>query len=99
MKANCYILFSKKLNRFYIGATTELIEARIQKHNKSEYGNHRYTATADDWVLFLTIETSDYSHAIRIERKIKNMKSAKYIGNLKLYPELLEKLLIQTQSI
>ena len=88
----CYILFSDKLNKFYIGATQEAIEARILKHNLKLYGNHRFTATAEDWQLFLFIPANDYSMAIRIERKIKSMKSSKYIENLKKYPELLEKL-------
>ena len=80
------------MNKFYIGATQEVIEARILKHNLKLYGNHRFTATAEDWQLFLFIPANDYSMAIRIERKIKSMKSSKYIENLKKYPELLEKL-------
>ena len=88
----CYILFSVKLDKFYIGATQEDIEVRIIKHNLKLYGNHRFTAQADNWELFLFIPTNDYSMAIRIERKIKSMKSSKYIENLKKYPELLEKL-------
>jgi len=92
----CYILFSDKLNKFYVGATQEDVSKRIEKHNQSSYGKHRFTAVADDWKLFLFIPASDYAHAIRLERKIKSMKSVKYIQNLIMYPELLNKLVSST---
>jgi len=92
----CYILFSDKLNKFYVGATQEDVSKRIEKHNQSSYGKHRFTAVADDWKLFLFIPDSDYAHAIRLERKIKSMKSVKYIQNLIMYPELLNKLVSST---
>ena len=73
--AACYILYSHEIEKFYIGATHEDVDARIEKHNKNTYGNHRFTATANDWELFLLIPTYNYQMAIRIERKIKSMKS------------------------
>jgi putative endonuclease len=91
--AACYILYSHKIEKFYIGATHEDVDARIEKHNKNTYGNHRFTATTDDWELFLLIPTNNYQMAIRIERKIKSMKSAEYIRNLKKYPEMIQKLI------
>ena len=33
----CYILFSEKLNKFYVGATQESIELRIEKHNLKKF--------------------------------------------------------------
>ena len=98
MSACCYIIFSETLNRFYVGATQDELIKRIQKHNDHSYGNHRYTAAASDWKLVLQIPALDYSHAIRMERKIKSMKSSKYIQNLSIYPELLEKLLQTTST-
>ncbi|MDD3078518.1 MAG: GIY-YIG nuclease family protein [Paludibacter sp.] len=88
----CYILFSPKLQKFYIGATHDSIENRILKHNQKAYGKHRFTASADDWELFLLIPTTNYAHAIRIERKIKAMKSVKYIQSLKRNPEKIARL-------
>ena len=93
MNAFCYILHSAQLDRFYIGATQSNLEERILKHNQQRYGTHRYTAPADDWMLFLKIPADDYAHAIRIERKIKSMKSSKFIRNLAKYPEMVEKLI------
>ena len=93
----CYIIFSDKLNKFYIGATLEDVTLRIMKHNLGTYGKQRFTSTTDDWELFLFISTLDYAHAIRIERKVKSMKSRTCIHNLVKYPELHQKLVSTTR--
>jgi len=92
MTVVCYILFSEKLNKFYVGATHDEIEFRLQKHNKHSYGAHRFTAGTNDWGIYLILEAVDFPHVVRMERKIKAMKSRTYILNLKKYPELQEKL-------
>jgi putative endonuclease len=88
----CYIIHSEKLNRYYVGATQDNVTSRIDKHNNSSYGKQKFTSTANDWKLTLFIPVNDFAHAIRIEHKIKSMKSTKYIQNLIFYPELVEKL-------
>ncbi|HKK64013.1 MAG TPA: GIY-YIG nuclease family protein [Bacteroidales bacterium] len=98
MQPACYILYSEKLDKFYIGASHEDVNNRLDKHINHSYGKHRFTAKTNDWVVFLNIDANDYPHAIRIERKIKSMKSKKYILNLKKYPELIQKLIKQTSS-
>ena len=80
--ANCYIIHSKKLNKFYIGYTSESIEKRIEKHNTSYYGVKKYTHSSDDWELFHSITCESILQAIRIEQHIKRMKSRRYIVNL-----------------
>ena len=92
----CYILFSNNLSKFYVGATQEDVYLRIEKHNTGYYGHQRFTASTTDWKLFLFISTNDYAHAIRIERKLKSMKSVKYYHDLLQYPPLLEKLVSST---
>lgn len=98
MPAHCYIIFSQKLNRFYTGVCQNELTERIKKHNTHAYGKHRFTATAEDWTLFLDIPVSNFAHAIRLERFIKSRKSSIYIQNLKNYPELLEKIKNQTSN-
>ena len=98
MDSHCYILFSETLQKFYVGASHEAIGQRVEKHNKHSYGKHRFTAAATDWNLFIEIQALDFAHAVRMERKIKSMKSSKYIGNLKKYPELVDKLKLQTST-
>ena len=81
-----------------MGVTCENLEDRIKKHNNWSYGSHRYTAVSNDWRLFLPIDAEEYSQAIRMERKIKSMKSRKYIENLKRYPDLIEKIKRETKG-
>ncbi len=78
----CYILYSESLDKFYIGACQDSLEERIRKHNEHAYGNHRFTAAANDWELFLKIEADSFLHAVRLERKIKSMKSVNSRRNL-----------------
>ena len=94
----CYIIYSQKLFKFYIGVTQEDIHLRLKRHNDGIYGSHRFTSKADDWELFLFIECIDYAHAVRMEKKIKSMKSSVYIRNLAKYPELRDKLYLQTSQ-
>jgi putative endonuclease len=92
MKFFCYILYSKSINRYYVGYTTDIKE-RIQLHNNGYFGGRSYTHKASDWEKFLLIPCETISEAILIESKIKRMKSRKYIENLKKYPEMIEKIL------
>jgi putative endonuclease len=95
---NCYILYSGSLQKYYVGATQDLVN-RLEKHHSGDYGSEHYTAKAKDWVLFLEIQVSNMAHAIRLERKIKRMKSSRYIENLKKYPELFEKIVTETSCV
>ena len=43
----CYILYSEKLDKYYIGSTSSL-QGRLQRHNTSNTG---FTSTGKPWVL------------------------------------------------
>jgi putative endonuclease len=88
-----YILYSKKLDRFYIGSTSLEADKRLERHLNRYYGHTKFTAKADDWVLFFDIKCNSFSQAQKIEKHIKHMKSKTYIQNLKKYPEISVKLL------
>ncbi len=90
----CYILFSKKLNKFYTGFTQNSVVDRLEKHNSNAYGKH-FTSIANDWEIFLSIKCDTNSQAVKIEKHIKAMKSTTYIKNLSKYPEIIEKLLLK----
>ncbi|MBK7095240.1 MAG: GIY-YIG nuclease family protein [Saprospiraceae bacterium] len=94
--AKVYVIYSKQIDKFYIGVTNGEIETRVESHKKSKYGGKSYTSQANDWELKFAIEAVDYSHAVRIERKIKSMKSRKYIESLINSEENIEKLIHQT---
>jgi len=92
---NCYILYSEKLDRFYIGSTILQPEERLHSHLVSFYGQSKFTAKASDWKLFYDIACDSKEQALRIEMHIKRMKSKVYIRNLLKYPEISQKLLIK----
>ena len=98
MFSHTYILHSATLNKFYIGACHEDLEKRIENHNAGRYGVKSFTSITNDWVLFLKFHCNDYAHAIRLERKIKSMKSSVYIRNLAKYAELRDKIYKETKS-
>jgi putative endonuclease len=94
----CYIIYSNAIDSFYTGACLDQLSTRIINHNNSKYGSKHFTARANDWSLVLKIEVPQFQHAIRIERKIKAMKSKNYIRNLAKYPELVQKIISQTSK-
>lgn len=85
-----YILSSELLNRYYIGETENVVR-RLKEHNDG-YFKDSYTSSVNDWTVYLSIECLDRKHARKVEKHLKNMKSRKYIQNLKEYPELISKL-------
>ena len=89
--ATVYILYSKSIDRFYIGSTIDVI-LRLKQHNDPEF-KLSFTQRAPDWVLFYTIENLAYHQARSIEKHIKAMKSKQYILNLTKYPEITGKLI------
>ncbi len=91
MKGIVYILYSKVLDKYYIGSTKNLA-VRLDFHLSKKF-SLSFTTKADDWEIFHTIETEDITIAIKIERHIKKMKSRLYINNLKKYPDISKKLI------
>jgi putative endonuclease len=86
-----YIIHSEKLNRYYIGYTTNLDE-RLNFH-LTDTQIRKYTHKADDWKVFYSLECDSKTQALAIEKHIKAMKSKNYILNLTMYSEIGEKLL------
>ncbi len=84
--ASVYILFSNKLDRFYTGSCLDL-SYRINQHLNKEFIKI-FTAKTDDWELYFFMDDLQYEQCRHVERHIKNMKSKKYITNLKLHPAI-----------
>ncbi len=70
-----YIIYSKKLDRYYIGYTEDFSK-RLIEHNSGLSG---YTSKADDWILKYTEPYSNRLDAHQRELKVKAKKSRKYI--------------------
>ena len=73
-----YILWSEKLQKFYIGSTQDL-QARVAYHNS---GNVTFTSTGIPWVIVYSEALNSRQEAILRERQIKGWKSAKAIKKL-----------------
>ena len=91
-----YILYSQKLNRYYIGETHD-VSLRLERHN-SDYYDNKWTAKGKPWTLILVMSCLNRSHAISVEKHIKRMKSKVYIQNLLKYEEMRLKLIEKYSS-
>jgi len=79
MNCHTYILYSKTLDKYYIGHTCMALEERLKKHNTNHKG---FTGRTSDWEVayFETFETKQ--EAYTRERQIKSKKSRTYIEQL-----------------
>ena len=73
-----YILYSEKVDKFYVGMTSNL-EERMRKHNSKNKG---FTNQADDWKHVFVEEFVIKEEALSREKEIKNWKSRKKIIEL-----------------
>ena len=78
MQCHCYILFSEKINKYYIGSTPDL-ERRLHNHNR---GKEKFTRTGVPWILVYTEALETLTLARKTELQIKKQKSRKYIEQL-----------------
>jgi putative endonuclease len=84
--ASVYIIYSKKIDSYYIGSYINL-EERLWEHNNHIF-DRSFTRRADDWSIFFKIDNLPLTTARKVENHIKKMKSRKYIENLTKYPEI-----------
>ncbi|WP_042491712.1 GIY-YIG nuclease family protein [Aequorivita sublithincola] len=89
-----YIIYSEKLNRYYIGETPDL-RIRLDQHNQ-HYFKKSFTKAANDWKFSLTYQCDNKTQALFLEKFIKRMKSKvfieKIIGNPHILSEILKKM-------
>ena len=70
-----YILFSNKLNKYYVGQTEDL-ERRLIQHNE---GESAFTSSGTPWILIYSEEKSIRKDAILLETKIKKRGIGRYL--------------------
>jgi len=78
MPPYCYILYSAKLDKYYVGSTTDM-SRRLEEHNR---GKEKFTRTGCPWILVYTEIFTELLDARRRETFIKKQKSRKYIETL-----------------
>ena len=77
MQGVLYILFSNKINKYYVGSTNDL-ERRLYEHN---IGHSVFTKTGIPWSLVFSKSFDSLESARHEERRIKKCKSRTYIDN------------------
>ncbi|MDO1501537.1 GIY-YIG nuclease family protein [Winogradskyella maritima] len=75
-----YIIYSKKLDKYYVGETVDL-EERVLQHNTKHYKSS-FTSSTSDWILKLSFQTINRTDALFLETFIKRMKSRKFIEKI-----------------
>ena len=78
-----YMLYSFKIDRFYIGQTSNL-ENRITEHNS---GESPYTSTGLPWTLLWSTEKTSLRAAEDLESKLKNLTRVRKIKFIRKYSE------------
>ena len=79
--ASVYVLYSGKINRFYIGSCLDL-QKRLQQHVSKSFKS-AFTVRADDWEVFFQLNDLTLIQARAAERYIKSRKSPDFIRSLK----------------
>jgi len=74
-----YILYSKALNQYYIGHTSESLQERLHKHLSNHLG---FTAKSKDWLVVYYEEYETKSLAYRRELEVKKWKSRTRVEKL-----------------
>ena len=75
-----YIIFSKELNKYYAGETSDL-DIRIGRHGKDRT---KFTGKAQDWKLIWSKEVSTRTEALKIEKSIKNRGIKRFLEDNKI---------------
>ena len=78
-----YILYSKKINIFYKGSTSNVFE-RIKRHNA---GRENYTKKGIPWILLWFADKPSRAEAYRFELKLKNLSRKRTIELMLKYSE------------
>ncbi len=74
-----YILYSRSLNRFYVGHTSNL-EDRLKRHNE---GRSKSTKAGVPWELKWRQNCKSRSEAMKLELKIKKRGISRYLEDIK----------------
>jgi len=83
-----YILFSEGFDKYYIGQTNSL-EHRLDRHNEFDQTNS-FTSKYRPWMLVAFVEIgADRGDAMKVERRLKALKSKKIIANFVKNPQKL----------
>ena len=78
-----YILYSKNIDTFYKGSTSDIAD-RLKRHNS---GSEKYTHKGTPWILLWFTEKNSRSEAYKLEIKLKNLSRKRTIEFIIKYKE------------
>ena len=78
MSYTVYIIYSKSIDKFYVGYTNNL-QRRFGEHNRKK---HKYTDRGIPWIVVHTETFKSKNEAMDREAFIKKQKSRKFIEEL-----------------
>jgi putative endonuclease len=76
MEHKVYILYSERMDRYYVGQTDN-VDKRLVVDN---LGGKKYTTRGIPWVLVKTYDCDSRSSAVGLERKIKKRGIKRYLS-------------------
>ncbi len=79
MHYNTYILYSKILDKYYVGITADNLAERLRRHNSNHKG---FTGKANDWEIVYVENFCSKTDSHKREKEIKNWKSRVKIEEL-----------------
>ncbi|MBL0127492.1 MAG: GIY-YIG nuclease family protein [Flavobacteriales bacterium] len=74
-----YVLHSEKLDRYYVGHTSETVAEGLRKHLSDR---KHWTGRAQDWQVVYTEDHPDKASAYRREREVKGWKKRSRVEEL-----------------
>lgn len=78
MRCVVYILYSKTLEKYYVGQTVD-IDRRLAEHNE---GKSNFTSRGIPWELVKVITCIDRTEALKLEKKIKSRGIRRYLQDI-----------------
>jgi putative endonuclease len=72
-----YILYSKKINKFYTGQTHDL-QHRVEEHNR---GKTPFMANGMPWTLVYSCQLNSRAEAMKLEKCIKKRGAERFLSD------------------
>ena len=79
MEYYLYILYSEKLDKYYIGYSED-VQKRLEEHNTKAYNT--FTSKGRPWELKAVFALQDKQTALKMEKWLKRQKSRRLIENI-----------------
>ncbi len=86
-----YIIYSKSLNKYYVGESHD-VKKRLEQHKNHHYKSN-FSRRASDWELLLQKQLENREQALYLEKFIKRMKSKKFTEKVINDPKILDNIL------